>query len=1589
MFNDAFDIYTSWFKRFQQVLFSYRKGLISENDFVSFQMFLLEAGQFNANFTLEEIRTLQYPKSPFALSSQHRYLRTGSTWSMQILCQYYCSLPENTGTFPILVASDLFFEELSRYCGSYYCSPSEIQNLVDLNQSLVSDQDLCWIEIDRSSVGKLNQDIRNNKKIVFYYRDSLSSSSATIPFINMTAVVFLNSSSFLAGCRIVNSLGYRVDPVQVTRNLLRLPKYHFLFFDKSTTSDFLNNFKKIKSFTELPESEKNSFRVLENKILSELENPDILSLPVVFSYNSQLFSRYVDSLIGGFKIYGEYLKNYLSRYVSHATNTTLRMVCDKELTEALNLFFESCHANNWPAVVGSIQTIVEIMQLDLMLYPLENCISNIIQTRYLNNFPVQNVALTSYAMKAFARILQSFQIQSLLKIESTNQSYYELLENLHKLSPSSYALNQIRHIDEISLDDDIIFLELHPNNVIETKQFPHDPNRLIEKIEMENHNKPRTLVVDITLNALDDREIQDFLSRAMTLVQSGYLNIVLIQSLTKFAQFGLDKRSAGLIVLINDGISWETFNARFNKILAKEKVDPAIESFFNFFLIFNQEQLKQYIQEINKNVRFVYQETLKSLDFLEVLNREKFNITMSSDLQACYVAINMNGLIPSVEQGNFDIEGADLYLMSEQQEESLDQSPALLRLNGSFTFRIITKDIHRPIVVELSVPEVDASRLNLNEFFTQNFYKKKVFLPLHDRLSLNYKIVDYLINNGHIHLGLEHKHRSFSLNSNDAQKFSDDLLQYLIQPLCNFLKLPLTSRSSIGFPLTNVTAVNSSLRFTIGLEIKQQLLDYSYVLSYVAFILNRQQDLQLFFYRPIGCILGLMSEAKEPEVLRELENCHSPSIILKSDNNFELIINRSGGIKRIPAPAEYDLNNLHTFFNKNYNRKKISLLYDDEIIQWITLKGGHAFPTKEREYPLRIEFFKEKLEQFKAMLPGSKQHYKIEFDMFQKYKTRHLKMVVDFNNGFLKVQPEFLGFQYVSPTFVTIPEDRITVPIRNRGDIQITELDTLTRCMIAACFTQVYFPYKKIYNNVNHLIDNLNYTLSFPSFEIINKWNIRLIYGPFDIQNSTNDEVFFSFHQNTMEVILNGTQFWLENVVFEQSSMRVPLTDISIHDQAFLIQAGCYYADNRDQYLPQGYGKTILLNFDDNKLILSRYIELYRMAGVSIYYCSMGKSLSCYEIDYWGEKDPQFSRFLRLMTAIYVKEVLKNYFPNINFNFRNSQFTHFLFNVDSKNVFTAVFKQVVDRVYACKKKLNDLLQKYPIPITQDIFHWDFISWPDGYNPPANVGSISNVVLIKGAFAVLEEFSHENTVKGLINPPDISLKRSHEEMCVMFIQDLQSALQGFNKHASIKDLQNIKDLLTDTNATEENLTGIGYSDKEELLFYASYNTGIFYCIKAKNNRNDLTKRTSILQASQAFNEANCFLYSLIKKNAELFKSETEPLKQYISATANTHPSKIKELLNMVFEFKNFKLKSTNLESSLKDQYSNNILYSFQPNLNYLKNSNKSWIREHENENISIAIAESISIEETRLNLASQDEIRSRYEEYEKQKSNSPQ
>jgi hypothetical protein len=1084
---------------------------------------------------------------------EHKYLRVTGTWAMQIFRMIYREKHQNDKLYPIWVNSETFWEELSHYY--HVINISEIDSIADNNNLK---QEIIWIEVNKPSAGipdlkaAQNKSEHISKKLVYFYREQ---------FGGMEAIVLLEG--FMLANRLINSLGARVDPVRVIKNLLKHQDYQLLFVEAEATKKFWTNFNETDNFKKLPPAEKSRILALQKQLIQHIleqyrAQPNDNNL-VKHQYDQLV--KIAPSLQRSFSLYAQFLQGYVDKYLNHDSTNALRIVADPEIEEHLNKFFTACQSNDLSHAVYATQLITEILQLDLSIQPLEYSFTQVVQDDYLNGYPVQGALITTYAMRAFIHALQVFPNDSHNKVAVTKQSYYELSESFEKLKDKGSAINLIQHTEEIESDTDIMFLEMHPNNVVESRQFALNAQGLLERINTWSDNKPRTIVLDITLNAFNDQELKKFLEKASPLVNAGYLNIILIQSLTKFSQLGLDKRSGGCIAIINNnGENWAKVNEKFKAIATIEHADPVIDHYFTYFAQ-RSDLLKLYIEQINVNVRKVYKDVLAQMNQLEISGPGRFQVTLSSDPKACYVAINMRGLAPGAE----------------------------------------SKD---------GIP--------------------------------------------------------FSITSGRIEKFSQDLLDYLFYPLCRFLDLPITARTSIGFPLTSINSAHDSLRITIGLESEEQLKQYAEILAYISFVLNRQYDLRFFFYL-------------------------TPEEISKSEE-------------------------------------------------------------KDKNYELRIKFFQEKLRQFKAMTPGRNDECIIIFDRQGDYNifrdpitniSRQYQAKVIMKNGSIKFVTEKNGTN--PPQWI---EFAITVPIRGRGDIPVKNISPRELRIIAGCFTEVAYPGTDIEQNTKLIIDNDNKEVSFSSFQMINSWNSNLIYGPFKTSTISSD-LFLELNDKKEIRLILGSRRYNENyIIVKHGNIKIALIDMTIEDRAFLIREGLYRIDrsipsfSHGSYTFQYFPETLIqiqFSIESNTLIIEHDFLCNKADGVSIYHRHLGEQLTCYEVDYWGEKDPIFARFLRLMTAVYVKE---NGPLHTGFKARSNSYTHFLFNL-GQEAGAGLFQQAVNAVLKNKDALREKLHEFQKNSTKNHlegYHFgpdgsSSLSWPSNTHF-LEADYIKNKFLIDKALQIL-------------------------------------------------------------------------------------------------------------------------------------------------------------------------------------------------------------------------------------------------------------
>lgn len=1137
--------YSFWLTRLQRLKSACSQGLISAENLQKFQLFLLETGQFNASYSLGELKKLNYPKSPFALMFDHAYLRATDTWAMQMLRMCYRQTFQ--GLHPLWLNSNQLQQELPKY--------ARVVKWSQISEFLATGQNrgqIVWIEADsgpklrngKPDLIKLYNQLKSTIKPICFFYDQFHGTHAIV-FSSKIRIDDRSSNNYAV--ELINSLGCRVDSTQVIRTILEL--YPRLFIDPETTGKFWEIFKETDIVKKLPPDERlNVDDVLDAQGIAE-ENE-------FYREHSELQS-FEPSMPPNFNLYAQFLLRSL-REIGKNPDPAFRAICYPEIREHLQSFLNCYRANHFSAALHPVQMVAEILLLHLNLSPEKLSFSDIVQERYLRNYCCQGALITSYAMQAFTHALQIIPSSHRHNISVANQSYYELLENFERVESQGATIRQIRQIEDIQPDSDAIFLEIHLNNVMIRKQFAQDLVGLLQKIKEWQKQGPmkRTIVLDITLNTFDDPELKQFLSRARLLVDDGWLNIILIQSLTKFAQLGLDKRSGGCMAIINNPLYWQNLCENFHQLKALGAADLTTDRFFAFFAD-DPPRLNQYIGLINANVRVVYKETLRLMNELESSNHCRFQISMSSDAQSCYIAINMQNLTAEVE--------------------SLQDST----------------------------------------------------------------------------------YPAFSISTEEIERFSTDLLNHFFYPLCEFFHLPITARESIGFPLTSINAIKDSFRLTIGLEAEGPLHQYAQILSYMAFVLNRQQAVEIFF------------------CLQEWEK------------------------------------------TKNI---------------------------KDRHYH-RTEFFDEKVRQFKAMTPGMNETLEL---MCVRPLGRSGTLL--FDNGSVSFLPDR---RLSTPTPLLV---RVSMGEPSGTPIEL--VDPIQRRMAASCFTAIATLGKTIQQNAKTLVDRSKQEFHITSYQVGLHWKCNDLYGPFQLHNSS-ETCHFRLHQRRIHLILGAAEYNEEHIFVKQGAILTPLIDMPLTAREFLIRQSSYRHDRSIpsfgvasgydfQYLPN-HPSLMISRIAEERFLIEHDFQTSLFTGVDLYHRYFEETLTCFEIDYWAEKDPVLSRFLRLMTAIFVKTTAAHRGQSgIGFRPYDLSFSHFVFNIQL-GLGISIFEEAIPIILAKKNALQELLSKGITDSTQYRFNHDLAPhtasryrWPA---PPTEMTQdfVTNKALIDQALQLLlDEQGHSGS-----------------------------------------------------------------------------------------------------------------------------------------------------------------------------------------------------------------------------------------------------
>lgn len=186
-------------------------------------------------------------------------------------------------------------------------------------------------------------------------------------------------------------------------------------------------------------------------------------------------------------------------------------------------------------------------------------------------------------------------------------------------------------------EKDLVIMEPHPNNAAEISVQAHDPVVLINHLFSNNPSRARTLVMDVTLNHLCDDQLLQTLKTARPHIESGMLNLVLLQSGTKFIQNGMDLANIGIAVVFNNPQCWGDFEA--NMVRNRMHVPADDEGYIASLLSpQNKGPSMAYLAQVRNNTA-----ALRAMLEVEIpwdhRNTNAYEMCANSDEKTVYIAL--------------------------------------------------------------------------------------------------------------------------------------------------------------------------------------------------------------------------------------------------------------------------------------------------------------------------------------------------------------------------------------------------------------------------------------------------------------------------------------------------------------------------------------------------------------------------------------------------------------------------------------------------------------------------------------------------------------------------------------------------------------------------------------------------------------------------------------------------------------------------------------------------------------------------------------------------------------------------------------
>lgn len=307
---------------------------------------------------------------------------------------------------------------------------------------------------------------------------------------------------------------------------------------------------------------------------------------------------------------------------------------------------------------------------------------------------LQHVYSAAHGLAAMDKVRESLSpmITEKESVAVFEGSYYE--------TPDIFAGHSTaKSVEEASLrEKSVIVFEPHPNNAAMEEISKNDPCKLLDTLFPESSKvdwpSKITVIIDITLNSLEDEEIKQVIDKAQCYIKEGRLNLILLQSGTKFYQNGMDIVGIGTAMSFNNGENWVDFNKKMKD--APNLVSSDDNAYIGEMLDKNKSNLKSYLDQIKGNTSYLRNKLKESFN----AGTDFYKLCKNEDSSTVYIAI-----IPALSGLASGESASDLQLAYNKiQEQAIKKKyqDSLSGVNQNAYFKYLLKAFNKTSVIDRS-----------------------------------------------------------------------------------------------------------------------------------------------------------------------------------------------------------------------------------------------------------------------------------------------------------------------------------------------------------------------------------------------------------------------------------------------------------------------------------------------------------------------------------------------------------------------------------------------------------------------------------------------------------------------------------------------------------------------------------------------------------------------------------------------------------------------------------------------------------------------------------------------------------------------